>query len=88
MTVPNRTREILLYTTWYDFKKELERHLGHSLLNWHWLEVKPQAPLPWDKSHLRAALIRSGLEGPEPHQRRAKPAFARRQGAARLPSHQ
>ncbi len=44
------------YTTWYQFKKDLERRLGHSLLNRRWLEVKPKAPLPWDDTHLREAL--------------------------------
>ena len=46
----------MLYTTWYDFKKDFERQIGHGLLNWDWLEVKPKAPLPWNDSHLKAAL--------------------------------
>ncbi len=45
-----------LYVTWYQFKKDLERQLGYSLLNWSWLEAKPKAPLPWHESHMRAAL--------------------------------
>ena len=46
----------LLYPTWYGFKKELEKRLGYALLNWRWLEVKPKAPLPWNGSHMKAAL--------------------------------
>ena len=45
-----------LYTTWYEFKKDLERQLGCALFNWRWLEVKPQAPLPWDNSQMQAAV--------------------------------
>ena len=44
------------YTTWYEFKKDLEKQLGYGLLNWDWLEVKPKAPLPWNDSHLQAAV--------------------------------
>ncbi|UCB43144.1 MAG: hypothetical protein JSV77_00390 [Dehalococcoidales bacterium] len=36
------------YATWYEFKKECERRLGHSLLNSIWLKVKPANHLPWD----------------------------------------
>ena len=50
----------MIYTTWYAFKKELERRLGYCLLNRRWLEVKPESPLPWDDSHLRAALLVRG----------------------------
>ena len=45
------------YTTWYEFKKDLEKQLGYSLLNWRWLEAKPKAPLPWQDSHMKAALL-------------------------------
>ena len=44
------------YVTWYEFKKDLERKLGHSLSNWQWIDVKPRAPLPWDDSQLNATL--------------------------------
>ena len=44
------------YTTWYQFKQDLEKQSGGSLLNSDWLEVKPDAPLPWNDSHLKAAL--------------------------------
>jgi len=36
------------YLTWYEFKKECEKRLGHSLLNRTWLMVKPTNHLPWD----------------------------------------
>ena len=44
------------YTTWYEFKKDLEKRSGYVLVNWRWLEVKPRAPLPWDDSHLETAI--------------------------------
>lgn len=46
----------MLYPTWYDFKKDFERQVGYGLLNWDWLKVKPEAPLPWNGSHMRRAL--------------------------------
>ncbi len=49
----------MLYQTWYDFKKDFERQVGYGLLNWDWLKVKPEAPLPWNGSHMKTAL--SGL---------------------------
>ena len=57
MRAANRTQKTALYTMWYEFKKELENQLGHSLLNWDWLEVKPKDPLPWNDSHMKAALL-------------------------------
>ena len=45
-----------LYTTWYEFKKDLEKRAGSSLLNWDWLEVKPAVPLPWNAADMKAAL--------------------------------
>ena len=44
------------YTTWYEFKKDLEKLAGSILLNQDWLEVKPEAPLPWNDADMRAAL--------------------------------
>jgi hypothetical protein len=44
------------YTTWYEFKKDLEKRSGRMLVNWRWIEVKPKAPLPWNNSHMEAAL--------------------------------
>lgn len=57
------------YATWYEFKKDLERRAGHSLLNAEWLKVKPAAPLPWHESSLRSSLTmlehieRQGIAG-------------------------
>ncbi len=45
-----------LYATWYEFKKDLEKQLGHNILNRCWLEVKPKAPLPWDSSQMQTAV--------------------------------
>ncbi len=56
MRVANRTKEISEYTTWYDFRKDLGKRLGYMPLNWRWLEVKPQAPLPWNDSHMQSVL--------------------------------
>ena len=53
-----RTRTaVKAYSTWYEFKKDFEKKLGHSLLNWDWMELKPKAPLPWTGSHMKAALL-------------------------------
>ncbi len=56
MTVDNGTKKILLYPTWYEFKKDLEKESGCVLVNWWWLEVKPKAPLPWNDAHMKVAL--------------------------------
>ena len=56
MRVANRTKEIPSYRTWYDFRKDLEKKLGYMPLNWLWLAVKPQAPLPWNDCHLQSVL--------------------------------
>lgn len=47
----------MLYPTWYDFKKDFERRVGYGLLNWDWLKVKPEAPLPWNGSHMKRSLL-------------------------------
>ena len=52
------------YTTWYEFKRDLEKRSGHMLVNWRWIEVKPKAPLPWNNSHMEATLsVLVRLEG-------------------------
>ena len=56
MRVTRRGGEMSPYLTWYEFKKDLEKQIGHSLTNWNWFEVKPKAPLPWDIHHMKAAL--------------------------------
>jgi len=45
------------YTTWYEFKKDCENILGHSLLNDTWLKVKPTNPLPWNESDVVSVLL-------------------------------
>jgi hypothetical protein len=45
-----------LYPTWYEFKKDLQKKLGRSVLNEEWLQVKPIEPLPWNKSYLKSTL--------------------------------
>ena len=47
---------VMLYRTWYDFKKDFEKQLGHGLFNPDWLEVKPKAPLPWSDADMKTAL--------------------------------
>jgi len=44
------------YSTWYEFKRDLEARLGHWLPNEDWLEARPRDPLPWDEVSLTAAL--------------------------------
>jgi len=44
------------YSTWYDFKKDLEARLGHWVPNDDWLEARPRDPLPWDEVSLTVAL--------------------------------
>jgi len=56
MRVVNYRSEVSLYTTWYDFRKELGNKLGYIPLSSEWLETKPKAPLPWDDSDMRAVL--------------------------------
>lgn len=46
------------YETWYEFKKDCEEHLGSPIPNRTWLEVKPEAPLPWNDTHKVAVLSR------------------------------
>ena len=48
------------YTTWYEFKKDCENILGHSLLNETWLKVKPSNPLPWNDADVIAVLLLVG----------------------------
>lgn len=44
------------YSTWYEFKRDLEGQLGHWLPNSDWLEARPREPLPWDETSLTRAL--------------------------------
>ena len=51
------SRRYVKYETWYEFKKDLEANLGCHLVNELWLQLKPKAPLPWDDSNMRLALL-------------------------------
>ena len=51
------------YSTWYEFKKDLEKETGRSVLNSDWLHVKPAAPLPWDKGQLHSAVMKLERQG-------------------------
>jgi len=44
------------YPTWYEFKRDLEKHVGHCVVNTDWLKVKPTAPLPWGKPRLHSTI--------------------------------
>lgn len=48
------------YNTWYEFKKDCENILGHSLLNETWLKVKPSNPLPWNDTDVISVLLAVG----------------------------
>ncbi len=48
------------YTTWYEFKRDLEKKTGRVLFNNDWLQLKPQAPLPWSASHFRSVFKKTG----------------------------
>ncbi len=54
---------IPLYSTWYDFKQELQRRSGLVVLNKRWLEIKPHSPLPWNELQMQQALqhLRQGI---------------------------
>jgi len=57
MRVTTGTKNTPQYMTWYEFKKDLEKRLGYSILNWDWFRVKPKTPLPWNDSNLRSAFL-------------------------------
>jgi len=48
------------YPTWYEFKRDLEKRVGHCVVNTDWLRVKPAAPLPWSKPRLRSTIQKLG----------------------------
>jgi hypothetical protein len=48
------------YVTWYEFKKDLEKETGRTLLNTNWFEVKPFEPLPWNRTHLQESINKLG----------------------------
>ena len=45
--------KISSYLTWYEFKKDLEKHWHRPLEPSVWLEIKPKVRLPWSYFHLR-----------------------------------
>ena len=47
-----------LYPTWYEFKNDLQKELGRSILNQEWLQLKPEKPLPWNDSCFQATLFK------------------------------
>ncbi len=46
-----------LYPTWYEFKKDLQKEVGRSILNQEWLQLKPKDPLPWNDSSFQTVLL-------------------------------
>lgn len=44
------------YDTWYEFKKDCEKRLGHPLPNRTWLQVKPKHRLPWNDRDVATVL--------------------------------
>jgi len=45
------------YLTWYEFKADLQKEVGRSILNHEWLAIKPSEPLPWHASNMRSTLL-------------------------------
>jgi hypothetical protein len=48
----------LIYPTWYEFKEDLQKELGRSMLNQEWLQIKPEEPLPWNNACFRVVLLK------------------------------
>ena len=44
------------YYTWYEFKQDLQKEAGRSILNQEWQRVKPWKALPWDNASMRSTL--------------------------------
>jgi hypothetical protein len=59
-----------LYFTWYEFKKDLQKELGRSVLNEEWLKIKPVMPLPWDDVSMQATLSKLPHANKHNHQDR------------------
>ena len=45
-----------IYPTWYEFKEDLQKEVGRSILTHEWLAIKPREPLPWSTSKMHAIL--------------------------------
>ncbi len=55
--MPNITLDVFKeYQTWYEFKKDLEKKLGHFLPVNIWLCTKPKKALPWNSHDLQTTL--------------------------------
>lgn len=44
------------YPTWYEFKQDLQKEAGRNILTREWLNIKPNAPLPWDARLMKSVL--------------------------------
>jgi len=75
MKVGHSDKNTPLYSTWYEFKKDIEKLSGHCILNWDWLKVKPEAPLPWNIYDFQTALtaLRRGDKNAERQGRSIRP---------------
>ncbi len=51
------------YFTWYEFKRDLQKEAGRSVLNQEWFRIKPKEPLPWNQSDFQNSL--SNLSHPK-----------------------
>ena len=60
MLVASLGKQNYTYTTWYEFKRDLEKCLGRHLTNWEWFEVKPRSPLPWSYRHMKYSYAQVG----------------------------
>ena len=60
IAVDSGRKTAMEYTTWYEFKRDCENILGHSLLNDTWLKVKPSNPLPWNDTDIISVLLAVG----------------------------
>ncbi len=50
------------YPTWYEFKQDLQKEAGHTILTKEWLSIKPRDPLPWDARLMKSVLSKYKLQ--------------------------
>jgi hypothetical protein len=50
------SKEVSSYSTWYEFKKELQKRAGFPILNSRWIQIKPKTALPWYEFQMKEAL--------------------------------
>jgi hypothetical protein len=48
----------LIFPTWYEFKKDIQKEFGCPILNQEWLRVKPETPLPWNNACKQSTLLK------------------------------